>query len=68
MYDHDAFEAESASANQRYQQALDLLYHVGCEYGIKDADMRQLCDHIGVHWGDLQTHPIGKPAPVTLAN
>ena len=68
MYDTEAFEAESAATNQRYQDALDLLYHVGCQYSVKDVDMRQLCDHIGVYWDDLQKHSIGKPAPVTLAH
>lgn len=62
MYDEDAFEAESAATNQRYQDALDLLYHVGCQYSIKDTDMRRLCDHCGVYWDDLQNHFTGKPA------
>lgn len=47
---------------QRYQQALDTLYALGCEYGIKDADMRPLCDHMGVSWEDLQNYHTGKPA------
>jgi hypothetical protein len=68
MYDTDAFQAESAATNQRYQQALDLLYHLGCQYGIKDAHMRSLCSHTGVYWEDLQNHSIGTPAPVTLAH
>lgn len=68
MYDQETFESDSAATNQRYQDALDLLYSVGCQYSIKDADMRRLCDHCGVYWDDLQNHSIGKPAPVTLAN
>ena len=61
MYDIEAFESDSAATNQRYQDALDLLYYMGCQYSIKDKDMRLLCDHMGVHWDDLQTHK-GKPA------
>jgi len=61
MYDVEESQAECAAYEQRYQQALDLLYYVGCQYSIKDKDMRLLCDHMGVHWDDLQTHK-GKPA------
>lgn len=61
MYDQETFESDSAATNQRYQDALDLLYYMGCQYSIKDKDMRLLCDHMGVHWDDLQTHK-GKPA------
>lgn len=68
MYDIQAFESDSAATNQRYQDALDLLYYVGCQYSVKDKDMRLLCDHMGVYWEDLQKHYIGKPAPVTLAH
>jgi hypothetical protein len=62
MYDQEAFESNSAATNQRYQDALDLLYTVGCQYNVKDADMRLICDHCGVYWEDLQTHHTGKPA------
>ena len=68
MYDIEAFESESAATNQRYQDALDLLYYMGCQYSIKDKDMRLLCDHMDVHWDDLQNHSIGKSAPVTPAH
>jgi hypothetical protein len=68
MYDQESFESDSAATAQRYQDALDLLYHVGCQYSIKTADVRLLCDHMGVQWDDLKNHSIGKPAPVTLAN
>jgi hypothetical protein len=54
MYDIDAFKAESTTAS--YQQALDTLYSLGCKYSITDADMRPLCDQIGVDWEDLQNH------------
>lgn len=68
MYDIDEHFAECAAYIQRYQQALDTLYCIGCKYGISNADMRPLCDHMGVAWADLQNHSIGKPAPVTLAH
>ena len=68
MYDVEESQAECAAYEQRYQQALDLLYYMGCQYSIKDKDMRLLCDHMGVHWDDLQKHSIGKPAPVTPAH
>lgn len=68
MYDQETFESDSAATNQRYQDALDLLYYLGCQYSVKDKDMRLLCDHCGVYWDDLQKHSIGKPAPVTLAH
>lgn len=61
MYDQETFESESAACAQRYQDALDLLYHVGCQYDVKTVDMRLLCDHCGVNWDDLKTHSIGKP-------
>ena len=56
MYDTEAFESDSAATNQRYQDALDLLYAMGCQYSVKDADMRRLCDHCGVYWDDLLKH------------
>lgn len=62
MYDTEEHFAECAAYMQRYQQALDTLYALGCEYGIKDADMRPLCDHMGVSWEDLQNYHTGKPA------
>ena len=62
MYDYDAFQAESAATNQRYQQALDTLYALGCKYNISNADMRPLCDHMGVAYEDLMNHNTGKPA------
>ena len=62
MYDIEEFEAECAATNQRYQDALDLLYAVGCQYSINNDYMRQLCNHCGVHWDDLQNHHTGKPA------
>ena len=62
MYDIEAFESDSAATNQRYQQALDTLYSLGCKYSITNADMRPLCDHMGVDWEDLQQHNTGKPA------
>ena len=56
------FGGESAACAQRYQDALDLLYAVGCQYKVNDKDMRLLCDHMGVCWFDLQRHYTGKPA------
>ena len=53
-YDSNASIAESA--NQRYMQALDLLYSIGCEYSVKDDDMRQLCLHMCVSFEDLENH------------
>ena len=52
----EEFSTECGAYAQRYQEALDLLYCLGCEYSIKDADMRSLCDHMGVNWNDLNDH------------
>ena len=54
MYDFEASIAESS--NQRYMQALDLLYTIGCEYSMKETHVRQLCDHMGVSFEDLENH------------
>ena len=67
-YTFDEIGSECGAYAQRYQDALDLLYTVGCQYDIHDSHMRLLCDHMGVYWDDLQKHSIGKPAPVTLAH
>jgi hypothetical protein len=62
MNAQEAFD--SAVTTQRYQEALDLLYAVGCQYNVKDDYMRQLCNHAGVCWFDLQRHFTGKPAAI----
>jgi hypothetical protein len=50
------------------REMLDFLYCLGCEYSIKDDDMKTLCTQLGVDFNQLQNHsPKGKPAPVTLA-
>lgn len=59
QFNFEDFESESAACAQRYQDALDLLYHVGCQYDVKTVDMRLLCDHMGVDWDDLQRHHTG---------
>lgn len=55
----EEFSGERAASQQRHQEVLDLLYAMGCQYSIKDTDMRLLCDHMGVYWDDLQNHSIG---------
>lgn len=54
MYHTDAVKAEIAA--QRYIQALDLLYYMGCTYNVKEKDLRDMCDHMGVVFEDLQDH------------
>ena len=52
----EEFSTECGAYAQRYQQALDALYEVGCKYNITCEDMRPLCDHAGVAFDDLMKH------------
>ena len=49
---------EAAAA---HQINLDLLYSIGCEYGIKDAHMQQLCAVAQINFNELQKYS-GTPA------
>ena len=64
----DDFGGKSAAANQRYQDALGLLYRMGCQYSINDTDMRLLCDHCGVYWDDLLNHKLTSSTNSTKSN
>ena len=66
-FDDDASEAESAATNQRYQQALDTLYSLGCKYDVTVEDMRPLCDHMDVSFNDLLKHNTSKFINTTKA-
>lgn len=45
---------DAAAAN--HQMALDVLYRVGCQYGVEDADMRALCDLALINFNELQNY------------
>ena len=44
---------EAAAA---HQMALDVLYRVGCQYGVKAADMMALCQLAGIAFTELQKY------------
>ena len=68
MQTFEEFSTECGAYAQRYQQAIDTLYELGCKYDMTQADMGRLCDLTDVSYRQLMNHSIGKPAPVTLAN
>jgi len=41
--------------------AMDVLYRVGCQYGVKDADMVNLCQLANINFNELQNYA-GVPA------
>ena len=55
--DFDSQERESQdAAAANHQMALDVLYRVGCQYGVEDADMRALCDLALINFNELQNY------------
>lgn len=55
--ERDSQERESQdAAAANHQMALDVLYHVGCQYNVKDADMRALCDLALINFNELQNY------------
>jgi len=52
-YDEEESQNEAAAA---HQMSLDILYHMGCQYGIKDTDMKQLCRIALIDFSELQNH------------
>ena len=57
---YDSAESQDVAAAQ-HQIALDVLYRVGCQYGVKDADMVNLCQLANVNFNELQNYA-GVPA------
>jgi len=51
----DTAESQDEAAAQK-QMALDVLYRVGCQYGVKDADMVNLCQLANVNFNELNNH------------
>lgn len=55
--DFDSQERESQdAAAANHQMALDVLYRVGCQYSIENADMRVLCDLALINFNELQNY------------
>jgi len=52
---YDTAESQDEAAAS-HQMALDVLYRVGCQYGVKDADMVNLCQLANVNFNELQNH------------
>ena len=57
---YDSAESQDEAAAQ-HQIALDVLYRVGCQYGVKDADMVNLCQLANINFNELQSYS-GSPA------
>ena len=57
---YDSAESQDEAAAQK-QMALDVLYRVGCQYGVKDADMVDLCQLANINFNELQNYA-GVPA------
>ena len=57
---YDSAESQDEAAAQ-HQIALDVLYRVGCQYGVKDADMVDLCQLANINFNELQSYS-GSPA------
>lgn len=57
---YDTAESQDEAAAQR-QMAMDVLYRVGCQYGVKDADMVDLCQLANINFNELQNYA-GVPA------
>jgi hypothetical protein len=57
---YDTAESQNEAAAQ-HQIALDVLYRVGCQYGVKDVDMVNLCQLANVNFNELQNYA-GVPA------
>ena len=56
----DTAESQDEASAQK-QMALDVLYRVGCQYNVKDADMVNLCQLANVNFNELQSYS-GSPA------
>ena len=55
--DFDSQERESQdAAAASHQMALDVLYRVGCQYSIKNADMVTLCQLANINFNELQNY------------
>jgi len=57
---YDSAESQNEAAAQK-QMAMDVLYRVGCQYGVKDADMVDLCQLANINFNELQNYA-GVPA------
>lgn len=57
---YDSAESQDEAAAQK-QMAMDVLYRVGCQYGVKDADMVDLCQLANINFNELQNYA-GVPA------
>ncbi len=57
---YDSAESQNEAAAQK-QMAMDVLYRVGCQYGVKDADMVNLCQLANINFNELQNYA-GVPA------
>ncbi len=53
--EQDERESQDAAAAS-HQMALDVLYRVGCQYNVEDADMRVLCDLALINFNELQNY------------
>ena len=53
--EQDERDSQDAAA-AAHQMALDVLYRVGCQYNVKDADMRALCDLALINFNELQNY------------
>jgi hypothetical protein len=51
----DDEESQNEAAAQ-HQIEMDVLYSIGCQYSIKDADMKQLCQLANISFDELQNH------------
>ena len=51
----DEEESQNEAAAQ-HQIEMDFLYSIGCQYSIKDADMKQLCQLANVSFDELLNH------------
>lgn len=52
---YDTAESQNEAAAQ-HQIEMDFLYSIGCQYSIKDADMKQLCQLANVSFDELLNH------------
>lgn len=53
--EQDERESQDAAAAD-HQMALDVLYRVGCQYGVEDADMVTLCQLASIDFNELQNY------------
>lgn len=53
--EQDERESQDAAAAD-HQMALDVLYHIGCQYNVEDADMRALCDLALINFNELMNY------------